>query len=118
MTIPIRPSDRVLTDGVFDFLRQLEQARNEFNPSIHDYGLGVPTLGYGYSLLVKRADDDWVEKDELDADLLLVGIVLDEEQRLILDEIRQLLNLNTEAGRNAAGALVPQLALNTQPIFP
>ena len=53
MPIQTTPSNRPLADGVFDFLGRIEQKVGEFNGTIHTDGIGVPTLGYGYALLVR-----------------------------------------------------------------
>src|SRR5688572_14394721 len=118
MTISISLSGRPLTDGMFDLLSQIEQSANEFNPNIHDDGRGVPTIGYGYALVVQGANNSWSNKATLVADLQMLGIAFSATQMLTLAQIVTFLNQNDAAGQTSAGDLIPELAGGTQPITP
>lgn len=40
-----------------------------YEPLVYDDGLGIPTIGYGYALIVKNKDGDWEIRETLVADL-------------------------------------------------
>jgi len=70
MTLSPRPSADFQTEA-FNFIKGNEAV------SIQVYGdtRGVPTLGYGYALVVRGANG-WALKDTLDADLQQINITL------------------------------------------
>jgi hypothetical protein len=41
---------------LFDVISSLEQSKYRFDGGVHNDGLGVPTLGYGYALLVRQGN--------------------------------------------------------------
>jgi hypothetical protein len=61
--------------ALFNVIRSIEQGR-EFNGSVHNDGAGVPTLGYGYAMLVKGVNEQWVSKASLNTDLSAIDITL------------------------------------------
>ncbi len=111
MSITPRSSYRDRSDGVFDFLSRIEQAARQFNGEIHNDGIGVPTLGYGYALVVKDARDIWVVKGTLNADLQPLGTVFSKPQSDTLNAIVANLNSNNAQTASALnGPLIASLA--------
>ena len=78
-------------EELFDLIRSVEQGRN-FDQQVHNDGIGVPTLGYGYAMVVKGQGDQWARKDTLNSDLRDIGITLSRAANAALDDIIDALN--------------------------
>jgi hypothetical protein len=111
--MPIAPTPYAgnFLDKLFDVVSGLEQNRFVFNGAIHDDGLGVPTLGFGYALVV-RGPVLWGVKGTLVADFQQLGIPFTPANFAVLTQIVRALNNNPQA----APGLVAQLA-QTGPVI-
>lgn len=78
------------SEDAFAFILDSE----DFGANGHVYGdtVGVPTMGYGYAMLVTPGNGTWVRKKTLIADLSTLGITFTNEQLLTLTVVAQALN--------------------------
>src|SRR5688572_22861420 len=61
-------------------------------PYLYGDPIGVPTIGYGYALVVKDTKGIWALKSTLVSDLSAIGIALTAAQQNILSDIASALN--------------------------
>jgi GH24 family phage-related lysozyme (muramidase) len=92
-------------DKLFDIITMLEQGR-AFNGNVHNDGVNVPTIGYGYAMIV-NGSSGWTIKPFLIGDLPQIGIALTAGQASTLRSIAAALNGGQPAN---AAALINTLA--------
>lgn len=97
----------------FDNMGKWEQFRDR----VYYDSVGVPTVGYGYALVV-NGPNGWTARS--DADLQSVGITLAPGDRQRLDQVAQALennrNARAAARRNAAQQAAPIADYGTTPV--
>lgn len=105
MPFTSRPAGDFQNDA-FQFIRGGEG----FRPGVYADPVSVPTVGYGYALVIKDSNDVWSIKSSLAVDLAAIGITLTTTQSETLDSIVQALNAgNTTLAKNLSDGLGDQV---------
>ncbi|UZJ43658.1 hypothetical protein OOT55_13465 [Marinimicrobium sp. C6131] len=79
-----------------DEVRSVITEGEGFERTVYDDGVNhIPTIGYGYALIIDNGDN-WVVKSTLEDDLESLGVTLSLGDQLILDQIASALNGDTE----------------------
>ncbi len=96
---PFSDDPQVFKDKVFDLLRSSEGTSSAlpYEGVIHNDGIGVPTVGYGYAMVIKGYDAQsnstvWKVKSELEQDFQQLGITITEDNDQVLNSIANTLN--------------------------
>ncbi|WP_018015928.1 hypothetical protein [Teredinibacter turnerae] len=86
-----------LQEQIFDQIGAAES----FRSFVYHDSVGVPTLGYGFALLVRDESDRYVIRDDLSGALSAIDIEIDGEFQNTLDEAIDLLNAGNVAGSSS-----------------
>ncbi|MTI58604.1 MAG: hypothetical protein FH762_01220 [Firmicutes bacterium] len=82
----LEENKRLFRLKLLEIISSLEGDENQFEPNVYSDGMGVPTIGYGYALIVKR--DLWVARERSEINSVLPdGLQITEDEYEVLEDI-------------------------------